>query len=203
MREDFLCQLPQLVRTILKKDESSKLHQFVVRADKLHIQEPRSPGLASAIDIAETAQNNIAPPRRRVPEVERDSQEAQIFIGSTRDSGPGPGDVKRHVLLKYRERGGSGDGNRSVPFGLKNAAQAFQHQMDSVCKGLNYVFMYLDDILGASCADKEHGSHLAALFDRLKAHGLVLNLAKCVFAQLELKFWGHRVASDSIRPAED
>ena len=66
--------------------------------------------------------------------------------------------------------------------------------MDSVCHGLNYVFMYLDDILLASHTDEENRSQLAALFDWLKAHGLVLNLAKCVFAQPELKFLGHRVA---------
>ena len=81
-----------------------------------------------------------------------------------------------------------------TPFGLKNAAQAFQHLMDSVCQGLNYLFVYLDDTLMASCTDEEHRSHLAAFFDRLKAHELVLNLAKCVFAQPELKFLGHRVA---------
>ena len=88
-------------------------------------------------------------------------------------------------------------------FVLKNAAQAFQCLMDSVCQGLSYVFVYLDDILVGSRTDKEHWSHLAALFDRLKAHGLVLNLAKCVFAQPGLKFLGHRVGVNGISPAED
>ena len=68
-------------------------------------------------------------------------------------------------------------------FGLKNAAQAFLCLMDSVYQGLNYVFVYLYDILVASRTDEKHWSHLAALFDRIKTHGLVLNLAKCVFAQ--------------------
>ena len=90
-----------------------------------------------------------------------------------------------------------------TPFGLNNAAQAFQRLMDPVCQVLNYVFVYLDDILVASSTDEEHRSHLAALFDRLKAHGLVLNLAKCVFAQPALKILGHRVSADGIGPAED
>ena len=37
-----------------------------------------------------------------------------------------------------------------VPFGLKNAAQVFQHLMDTVCQGLKFAFVYIDDILIAS-----------------------------------------------------
>ena len=37
-----------------------------------------------------------------------------------------------------------------MPFGLKNAAQAFQRLMDTVCRGLETVFVYIDDILFAS-----------------------------------------------------
>ena len=31
-----------------------------------------------------------------------------------------------------------------MPFGLKNAAQAFQRLMDTACRGLSFVFVYLD-----------------------------------------------------------
>ena len=37
-----------------------------------------------------------------------------------------------------------------MPFGLKNAAQAFQRLMDTVCQGLEFAFVYIDDILVAS-----------------------------------------------------
>ena len=37
-----------------------------------------------------------------------------------------------------------------MPFGLKNAAQAFQRLMDKVCQGLARVFVYLHDIPVAS-----------------------------------------------------
>ena len=37
-----------------------------------------------------------------------------------------------------------------MPFGLKNAAQAFQRMMDGILKDINFVFVYLDDILVAS-----------------------------------------------------
>ena len=37
-----------------------------------------------------------------------------------------------------------------MPFGLKNAAQAFQRLVDTACQGLDFAFAYVDDILVAS-----------------------------------------------------
>ena len=54
-----------------------------------------------------------------------------------------------------------------MPFGLKNAVQAFQRFMDQVCRGLeDFLFVYLDDILVASANAKEHKRHLRASFSR-------------------------------------
>ena len=54
-----------------------------------------------------------------------------------------------------------------VPFGLKNDAQAFQRMMDRVGGDLDFVFIYLDDVLVASSSLDEHYQHLQELFDRL------------------------------------
>ena len=45
-----------------------------------------------------------------------------------------------------------------MPFGLKNAAQTFQWLMDTVCRGLEsvFVYMYMDDILVASLEEIAH-----------------------------------------------
>ena len=90
-----------------------------------------------------------------------------------------------------------------TPFGLKNAAQAFQLLMDTVCQDLDFVFIYLDDVLVASKTAEEHRVHLAKLFTRFRDFGLVLNPAKCVIAQPQLKFLGHRVSAQGIEPAAD
>lgn len=47
-----------------------------------------------------------------------------------------------------------------MPFGLKNAAQAFQRLMDVVGQDLDFVFIYLDDILVFSRSHREHRHHL-------------------------------------------
>ena len=90
-----------------------------------------------------------------------------------------------------------------TPFGLKNSPQAFQRLMDTVCQDLDFVFVYLDDVLIASKTLEEHRVHLAQLFQRFQEYGLVLNPAKCIFAQPELKFLGHRVTAEGIAPAAD
>jgi hypothetical protein len=88
-----------------------------------------------------------------------------------------------------------------MPFGLKNAAQAFQRLMDQVCRGLeDFLFVYLDDILVASSNAKEYRRHLRLLFKRLAEHGLVVNVAKCVFGVDTIDFLGHRVTVRGVKP---
>ena len=80
-----------------------------------------------------------------------------------------------------------------MPFGLKNAAQAFQRLMDTVCQSLDFVFVYLDDILIASSSHHEHQKHLKILFEKLLSHGLLISLEKCEFGRTHLDFLGHRI----------
>jgi transposase InsO family protein len=87
-----------------------------------------------------------------------------------------------------------------TPFGLKNAAQAFQRLMDTVCRGLDFAFVYLDDILVASNGKEQHLEHLRQLFERFKDHGLILNQHKCRFGHTSLDFLGHLVTPKGIAP---
>ena len=87
-----------------------------------------------------------------------------------------------------------------TPFGLRNAAQAFQRLMDQVAGDLPFCFIYLDDILVASASLDEHLRHVSVLFDRLEQHGMVLNKAKCTFNVPEIEFLGHKVSSAGSTP---
>ena len=87
-----------------------------------------------------------------------------------------------------------------MPFGLKSAAQAFQRLLDSVCAGLDFIFVYLDDILIASESFAEHKEHLKILFDRLQDHRLVVKAEKCVLGVSEINFLGHQVSCEGICP---
>ena len=87
-----------------------------------------------------------------------------------------------------------------MPFGLKNAAQAFQRMMDSVTQNLPGIFVYLDDVLVAFRSEEQHEQHLQGLFQVLSKFGLVINQQKCGFGVTELEFLGHMVSADRIRP---
>jgi hypothetical protein len=87
-----------------------------------------------------------------------------------------------------------------MPFGLRNAGQTFQRLMDQVLRGLEYCFVYLDDILIASEDMVEHTKHLEEVFSRLRAAGLLLNREKCVFAEPVVDFLGHQVSQAGIAP---
>ena len=87
-----------------------------------------------------------------------------------------------------------------MPFGLKNATQAFQRLKEPITSKLTGVFVYLDDILIMSATPKQHFRHLKALCEALCRFGLVIKQDKCVLGVSHLKFLGHSVSSKGIRP---
>ena len=87
-----------------------------------------------------------------------------------------------------------------MPFVLKNAAQAFQRLMDGMLRHISFAFVYLDDILIASPSPEAHKKHLRELFRLLDVNGININRKKCTFGKSEVKYLGHLVNQDGIRP---
>ena len=86
------------------------------------------------------------------------------------------------------------------PFGSRNAAQTFQRFMDQVLRGLDFCYVYIDDLLIASHTPEEHKAHLRLVLQRFDQYGILLNPAKCVFGVTELHFLGHHVTSSGVSP---
>ena len=85
-------------------------------------------------------------------------------------------------------------------FGLRNAGQSFQRLMDRILAGLDFCFVYVDDILVASSSEAEHEHHLRLVLERLKEHGMVLNREKCLLGVAEIDYLGHRITASGISP---
>ena len=88
----------------------------------------------------------------------------------------------------------------AMPFGLRNAAQTFQRFMDEVVQGLDFVYVYIDDILIASKNADEHIRNLDVLFERLHRYGITINTTKSNFIDESVDFLGFRVTADGISP---
>ncbi len=91
----------------------------------------------------------------------------------------------------------------SMPFGLKNAAQSFQRFIDGITRDLDFVYVYIDDVLVASADESQHENHVRTVLQRFLEAGLVLNAAKCDYAKPEVSFLGYRVNAVGIKPEPD
>ena len=89
-----------------------------------------------------------------------------------------------------------------MPFGLTNAPSVFQQAMHVVLQGLlgKICLAYLDDIIIISKTIADHAEHINTVLSRLHEHQFFCNLAKCQFAMTEIKYLGHIVSADSVKP---
>ena len=91
---------------------------------------------------------------------------------------------------------------RRMPYGLTNAPATFQRLIDKVIgpELEPHVYAYLDDIIIVAETFEEHKACLKMVLEKLKAAGLSLNPAKCVFCKPEVAYLGFLVNRDGTRP---
>lgn len=87
-----------------------------------------------------------------------------------------------------------------MSFGLRNAPSTFQRLMNRVVAGLEGCAVYLDDVVCYADTWVDHLARIRALFQRLVAATLTVNLAKCEFAQATVVYLGKVVGQGKVRP---
>ena len=75
--------------------------------------------------------------------------------------------------------------------------------MEGILRGLDFLFIYLDDILVATRDAQSHMSNLRTLFQILSRHGITINRQKTRMGLAEVTYLGHRVTSRGISPLAD
>ena len=70
----------------------------------------------------------------------------------------------------------------------------------TVYHSLEPVFVCMDDILVAFPDEASHKLHLSELFECLRDHSLVTDVAKCQFGQFSISFLSHRITPNGATP---
>ena len=77
--------------------------------------------------------------------------------------------------------------------------------MGQVLRGLDFCYVYIDDVLIASktVTVEEHKVHLRLVLQRFVLYGILINPAKCVFSATELHFLSHHINKEKVSSLSD
>lgn len=95
---------------------------------------------------------------------------------------------------------------KCIPFGIKIASPVYQRILTRIIKKHNlssFCLNYIDDILIFSKNFHDHINHLRALFAAIISEGFKLKFIKCSFACKEVRYLGHHLSKNSVRPLTD
>ncbi len=96
-------------------------------------------------------------------------------------------DLKSQPYMDFTALGMGQFECKVVSMGLASALSAFQQLVEQVVKGIDNIVVYIDDLIIHSKTHEEHLQSLDAVFMRLVAHDLGVNLKKCVLGPARLR----------------
>ena len=87
-----------------------------------------------------------------------------------------------------------------LPFGVSSAPAIFQSTMEQIFKNIRGVKIYLDDILIGGENDHDLNETLMKVFEKLNEHHVKVNESKCEFFKKEVKYLGHIISAEGVKP---
>ncbi len=93
-----------------------------------------------------------------------------------------------------------------MPFGISSAPEEFQRRVLETLEGLEGIQTIADDILVYGCGETyeeavaDHDKNMVALLERCRARNFKLNKSKIRFKQTSVKYHGHIIASEGLKP---
>lgn len=87
-----------------------------------------------------------------------------------------------------------------LPFGLNCAPEYFSMKFSQLFEDFDNVVIHMDDVLLYTKNLEEHKQLLTVVLTRLHKAGITINRSKCVFAVPEVRYLGHIINKDGIRP---
>jgi transposase InsO family protein len=93
---------------------------------------------------------------------------------------------------------------KRMPMGCKGANASFQRLMELILRGQErHAQAYVDDVLFHSSSTGDHLRHLEEGFKAFRNHGIKLSIDKSKFCTPEIRYLGHVLSKDGVRPCED
>ena len=89
---------------------------------------------------------------------------------------------------------------KRVPMGISLGPECFQTKMTETLEGLEGCKAIMDDTIIYGKTEEEHDQRLSAVLKRIEESGLKLNKEKCNFKQTEVKFFGHIISAEGVKP---
>ena len=91
-----------------------------------------------------------------------------------------------------------------MPFGTKVSSAALTRAAEVLINDLSdFIINFVDDWLCVSDSFEDHLIHIEILLERCFLEGITLNFGKIEFCRKEIKFLGHKLSTEGIRPEPD
>jgi len=90
-----------------------------------------------------------------------------------------------------------------MPFGLTCCTSIFQREMEILFKNMNFVAVFVDDIVVSGEDTKQHLENLRKVLDKLKQAGLTVKKDKCVFFQDQIDYLGFTLTKEGLKKTKD
>ena len=86
-----------------------------------------------------------------------------------------------------------------LPFGIKSASEVYQRAMEQLFAGFPCAIV-VDDILVWGSTIEEHDTNLRQVLERCQKINMKLNMSKCHFRVDSVKYVGHEITSEGLKP---
>ncbi len=90
-----------------------------------------------------------------------------------------------------------------LPFGVCNAPEVFMRKMSETFDDLPGTEIIMDDILVYGSTEKDHDQNLEKVLQRCREKNIKLNKQKCQFKVQEVKYMGHTVTAQGLKPDDN
>ena len=87
-----------------------------------------------------------------------------------------------------------------LAMGCKNSSAVFQRHLSSVIRGARNSWAYIDDLLTAGEDEKSFLANFEEVLTRLQKEGVTLRRDKCKIGLKQIRFLGHLVSAEGVRP---